>query len=110
MSSDQTLRKVLHSAYTFVRSVEVNKASAALTLDHLIQEQIDTIKQSSTRAILDAQGKSVGNRTAKLDDLDTLQQEVDAVVKAVKAAGKDAAKLRALGIFEVEPIADDGGE
>lgn len=108
MSSDQTLRKVLHSAYTFVRSVEVNKAASALTLDHLIKEQIDTIKQSSTRAILDAQGNNIGNRTAKLDDLDTLQEQVDAVVKAVKAAGKDAAKLRALGIFEVDPV--DGGE
>lgn len=108
MSSDQTLRKVLHSAYTFVRSVEVNKASSALTLDHLIKEQIDTIKKSSTRAILDAKGQSIGKRTAKLDDLDTLQQQVEAVVKAVKAAGKDASKLRALGIFEVGSV--DGGK
>jgi len=107
MSSDQTLRKVLHSAYTFVRSVEVNKASSALTLDHLIQEQIDTVKQSSTRDILDAAGKDIGKRTSKLDDLDTLQKDIEAVVKAVKKAGKDAGKLRELGIFEVEPVADD---
>jgi hypothetical protein len=107
MSADRTLRKVLHSAYTFVRSVEVNKASAALTLDHLIQEQIDSIKQSSTRAILDSAGKDIGKRTSKLDDLDTLQQDVEAVVKAVKKAGKDASKLRELGIFEVDSVADD---
>lgn|SRR5687767_9429048 len=107
MSSDRTLRKVLHSAYTFVRSVEVNKASAALTLDHLIKEQIDSIKQSSTRDILDSKGKDIGKRTSKLDDLDTLQQDVEAVVKAVKKAGKDASKLRELGIFEVDSVADD---
>lgn len=100
MSADKTLRKVLHSAYTFVRSVEVNKASAALTLDHLIQEQIDSYKQSSQRAILDAKGEDIGKRSSKLDDLDTLQKEVESVVKAVKKAGTDAEKLRALGIFE----------
>lgn len=100
MSADQTLRKVLHSAYTFIRSVEVNKASASLTLDHLIQEQIDAYKQSSKRAIIDAKGEDVGNRTSKLDDLDTLQQEVDAVVKSVKDAGSDGEKLRALGVYE----------
>lgn len=108
MSSDRTLRKVLHSAYTFIRSAEVNKASAALTLDHLIQEQIDSYKQSSERAILDAKGASIGNRSSKLDNLETLQQEVDSVVKSVKNAGSDAAKLRALGIFEID--AQDGGE
>ncbi len=102
MSADRTLRKVLHSAYTFIRSVEVNKASAALTLDHLIQEQIEMYKQSSQRAILDAKGQSVGNRSSKLDDLDTLKQEVDSVVKSVKDAGSDEEKLRALGIFETE--------
>jgi hypothetical protein len=108
MSSDKTLRRVLHSAYTFIRSVEVNKASAALTLDHLLQEQIDSYKQSSQRALLDAKGQDVGKRSSKLDDLDTLQQEVDAVVKAVDDAGKDAGKLRELGIFEVDSI--DGGQ
>ncbi len=108
MSADRTLRKVLHSAYTFIRSVEVNKASAALTLDHLIQEQIEMYKQSSQRAILDAKGQSIGNRSSKLDDLDTLKQEVDSVVKSVKDAGSDEEKLRALGIFETED--QDGDE
>lgn len=107
MSSDKTLRKVLHSSYTFVRSVEVNRATAALTLDHLIQEQINSYKQASQRSIIDAKGQSVGNRTSKLDDLDTLQQQVDSVVSSVQKAGSDAAKLREIGIFEVDP--EDGG-
>jgi hypothetical protein len=108
MSSDKTLRIVLQSAYTFIRSVEVNKATAALTLDHLIQEQIDSYKQSATRPIIDAQGQSVGNRTSRLDDLDTLQQQVDAVVQSVKQAGSDAQKLRELGVYEID--SQDGGK
>lgn len=107
MSADRTLRKVLHSAYTFVRSVEVNRASSALTLDHLIQEQIDTYKQGSKRSILDAQGEVAANRISKIDALDTLQQELDQVVSAIKAAGSDAGRLRELGIYEVD---QDAGE
>lgn len=102
MSADKTLRAVLHSAYTFVRSVEVNRASSALTLDHLIQEQIDSYKQSTQRAILDAKGQNVGNRTSKLDYLDTLQQQIDSVVSAVSDAGSDEGKLRELGVVEVD--------
>lgn len=107
MSTDN-LRKTLHSAYTFIRSVEVNKATAAFTLDHLIQEQIDSYKQGSTRPIVDAQGNSVGSRTSKLDDLDSLKNDVAAVVQAVKDAGSDAQKLRAIGVNEVD--SEGGGE
>lgn len=96
------LRGGLHSAYTFVRSVEVNKATAAITLDHLIQEQIDSYKSASTRSILDAKGASVGSRPSKLDSLESLEKEVTAIVKAAKAAGSDAQKLRAIGINEVD--------
>lgn len=96
------LRGGLHSAYTFIRSVEVNKATASLTLDHLIQEQIDSYKASTTRPILDAKGSSVGTRSSKLDALDALEKEVIAIVAAVKKAGSDAQKLRAIGINEVD--------
>lgn len=96
------LRKVLHSAYTFVRSVEVNKASASITLDHMIKEQIIRLKKGETRAILGSQGESLGNRVSFLDALDTLEKEIQDAVKAVEDAGNDSAKLRALGIFEVD--------
>ncbi len=102
MSSNNTLRKVLHSAYTFVRGVEVNKAIASLTLDHLIQEQIDSYKQSSERTIIDARGENVGSRISKLDSLDELEQELDSVVKSIQKAGTDAEKLREIGIFEAD--------
>lgn len=100
--STNNLRGGLHAAYTFVRSVEVNKASSSITLDHLIQEQIDSYKAASTRAILDAKGKSVGSKPSKLDDLDSLEKEVTTIVAAAKKAGSDAQKLRAIGINEVD--------
>ena len=93
------LRRVLHSAYSFVRSVEVNKAVGSLTLDHILQEQITKYKKSETRAILDSRGESLGNRVSYLDSLDTLQKELEDVIKSVKAAGSDQAKLQELGIF-----------
>lgn len=96
MSSD--LRTVLHSAYTFVRSIEVNKATASLTLDHLIQEQITKLKKGETTAILDSKGESLGNRIAYLDQLDALEKDLQDVVKAVKDAGTDQDKLAALGL------------
>jgi len=108
MSSDQTVRKVLHSAYTFVRSVESNKAASALTLDHLIQEQIDAYQQSGKTAILDAAGNNIGNRLSKLDQLDTLSQQIDAVVKSISDAGKDPQKLNELGVFEEGTNSPDG--
>lgn len=108
MSSDQTVRTVLHSAYTFVRSVESNKASSALTLDHLIQEQIDAYQQNGQTAILDAAGNNVGNRLSKLDQLDTLKQQLDSVVQSISNAGKDPEKLNELGIFEAGTNTPDG--
>lgn len=96
------LRRVLHSAYTFIRSVEVNKATASLTLDHLIQEQITRLKKGETTAILDSKGDSLGNRISYLDELDALEKELKDSVKAVKDAGTDADKLAALGIENID--------
>lgn len=96
------LRSTLHSAYAFIRSVEVNKATAALTLDHLLQEQIQRLKASTTRAVLDSKGENHGNRISYLDTLDALSQDIQNVVQAVNNAGSDAEKLTALGIYEVD--------
>lgn len=92
------LRKVIHSAYTFIRSQEVNKATASLTLDHLIQEQITRLKKGETRAILDSKGESMGSRVSYLDSLDALEKELKDAVKAIKDAGTDADKLAELGL------------
>ncbi|TXH11750.1 MAG: hypothetical protein E6R04_00520 [Spirochaetes bacterium] len=96
------LRRVLHSAYSLIRSVEVNKASASLTLDHMIQEQVARLKKGEERALLDSKGSSVGSRISFIDSLDALEKEVTDVVKAVKDAGTDPAKLQKLGIFETD--------
>lgn len=96
------LRSTLHSAYALVRSTEANKATAALTLDHIIQEQIDRLKRGSTRDILDPKGESLGKVASRWDQLDALEKSLDQVVKAMQDAGDDPEKLKALGIFEAD--------
>lgn len=102
------LQRVLQSAYSFVRGVEVNKATSSLTLDHMIQEQIKKLKKGESRVLLDAGGDSVGNRVSYLDTLDSLETELSNVVKAVRDAGSDPAKLQALGIFETDQAPGGG--
>ena len=94
------LRQVLHSAYTFVRSIEANKAAAAITLDHLVQEQIIALKQGEVRQITDAKGDTVGNRISRWDALDALDRQIDQAVQAIQNAGNDPDKLEAIGIIE----------
>jgi hypothetical protein len=96
----QDIRSVLADAFTFVRSVESNKALAALTLDHLIQDYIDSIKQGSTTAIIDGQGNSVGSRISRFDQLSNLLTDMQNAVQSIQQAGDDPAKLQALGLFQ----------
>lgn len=104
------LRSILHSSFAYVRGTEVNKATAALTLDHIIQEQIKTLKKGETRDILDGQGTSLEHRPSRLDRLDALEADINKVVDALVAAGDDAEKLSALGIFEADNPTKDGSE
>jgi hypothetical protein len=96
------LRQILHSAYTYVRSQEANKATAAITLDHLIQERIKSLKTKEVIQILNAKGQSVGNRTSRYDQLTDLQKSIDDVVSAIQAAGNDPVKLEQLGLLPEE--------
>jgi hypothetical protein len=100
--STNSIRQILHSAYSFIRSVESNKAIASLTLDHLIQEQIDSLKKGETRSIVDGKGESVGNRVSRWDRLDALEKDIENAVKAIKDAGGDVDKLKAIGIYEAD--------
>lgn len=103
MSKDPLqFRKTLHSVYSFVRSVEVNRATASLTLDHLIQAQMERIKGGSTRSILDSKGESLGSRVSLLDALAALEKDMTAAVEAVDKAGSDPQKLEELGIYTVD--------
>jgi siroheme synthase len=96
--SSDNLRRILHSGLSFVRGVEVNRSTSALTLDHLIDEQIRTISRGETREMVDGRGSQYGKRPSKLDALDTLEKEIKEAAKAVRDAGEDEAKLAALGL------------
>jgi hypothetical protein len=75
--------RILHSAYSFVRSREMNKAVASLTLDHLIQEHIESIQGGDTRAMVDSKGQRNNLRPTKLQELDKLENDItDFVAKA----------------------------
>lgn len=93
-----SIEELLGAAYSYIRGVEANKAISALTLDHLIQQQIDAIKGGDSRALLDSTGSSVGTRASKLDVLTSIQKSIDQLVQAVSAAGNDPTKLSDLGL------------
>lgn len=77
-------RAILHSAFAFVRSVEANRASAAITLDHVIEKQVQFLKAGTTRPIVDSQGASVGDRTSRYDELTNLKNQIDNLVSSAK--------------------------
>lgn len=97
-------RQILHSGYTLIRSIETNKAISSLTLDHLIQGHIDSLKADSVRASQNVSdsGKSLGNRISKWDRVDEIEKLFTKAVEALKDAGDNDAKLAALGIENVK--------
>jgi hypothetical protein len=66
-----TTREMLHSAYAAVRGSAMNTTVASITLDHLLQEQIDSIRGSK-------------KRVSKLGILDTIEKNIDGVVQAAR--------------------------
>lgn len=107
--SDSNFREILHSGYTFVRSIESSKAISALTLDHLIQGHIDSLKQDSTRSsqLVSDSGKSLGNRISRWDQIDEIEKLFTKAVEALKAAGDSREKLSQLGIDPDKPSKGD---
>lgn len=103
------VQRILHSAYSFIRGVESNKAAGALTLDHLLQEQIQRLKQAETRVIVDAAGQETGSRPSLWDRLDALEKDVDNVVDAIEQAGDDEDRLSVLGVQDVADDSSDTG-
>ena len=82
--SNRDGRRILHSAYTLVKSIEANRASASVTLDHVIEQQIRSLKTGETRPIVDSAGASVGNRISRYDELTNLKAQVDNLVESAK--------------------------
>lgn len=98
----ENFRQILGSGYALVRSIETNKAISALTMDHLIQAHIDSLKQNVTRAsqILDDSGKSLGDRVSRWDQIDEIEKLFTKAVQALQDAGSNSEKLASLGIVE----------
>lgn len=84
MANKRSVQELLHSAYSAVRASETTKSIAALTLDHLIEEQIASIRGGTPLNILDSAGKPVSVRVSKLAALTTIELDIDAVVKAAQ--------------------------
>jgi hypothetical protein len=98
MATPSSIQELLQAGYSFVRGVETNRAISALTLDHLIQQQIDAIQGGDSRTLLNASGNSIDVRMSKLSMLDAIEKGIDNVVQAVGDAGDDPTKLEALGL------------
>ena len=91
-AQDRDIKSLLHSAFSFVKSVEANKASAPLTLDHMLKRQITLLKAGEVRSIVSSAGKSMGDRISRYDQLKQLKAQVDAIVQSAAAmAPKDVA-------------------
>lgn len=90
----------LHAAYSAIRGREQNRALAPVTLDHLLKEHIESIQGGDSRTLLAASGTrdKGNNRISKIDALDALKSDVEAVVRAIEKAGSDTTKLRLLGL------------
>jgi hypothetical protein len=100
-SPPHSLRAVLHSAFTYVRSYEANQATANITLDHLLVEHLASLKKDETRNIVDGRGTVVGQRPSRWDRIDQLEKDVLAAVEAVAAAGEDSDQLQRIGVYEL---------
>lgn len=98
----QDIRSTLADGFTFVRSIASNQSLAGLTLDHLLQDYIDSIKKGATTTIIDGQGQSVGSRASRYDQLSDLLTNMQNAVQAMQNAGDDPAKLEALGLFQTD--------
>lgn len=80
----KSLRNTLAGGIAFVKGVEQNRATSAITLDHLLQEHVTSIREK------------------KVPQIDELESALNAAVKAVVDAGTDEAKLKELGVFEAD--------
>ncbi len=78
-------RRILHSAYTAVRSKEACTSLSSLTLDHVLQEQIARRKAKSEVTFHSSSGAVVGKRASELDRLDKLADDIQKVINALRA-------------------------
>lgn len=99
------ITRALQAAYAQLKGAEANKALVPYSLDHAIQEQIDSLKtdSSSTGAVsaVDTKystSKSKRKKPTKYERLLAVQSDLQKIVDTVKKAGDDPAKLSKLGL------------
>jgi hypothetical protein len=92
-----SVRDALFEGISFVQSVEANRSAAALTLDHAISEQIALLEGLPENGAGD-DGTAV--RESYVASLNRLEQDVVQAVSAIRSAGSDPGKLRALLLSE----------
>jgi hypothetical protein len=106
MSRD--IRNILHSAFSFVRSIEANRATAAITLDHVLAAQIQFLKKDEKRTMTDATGSSLGDRISKYDQIRLLEDEFAKTMKSLDEAEKEGFQaLMKIGIYEAEVVDEE---
>lgn len=94
-------RAELHSAYAFIRGQDVSTSISALTLDHMLQEQIDVLDKGAKRSVLIGAGDSADvDRISRWNMVDNLKTNVLKVIKDIRDAGGDKDKLADLGVVE----------
>ena len=97
----------LYSAYSFIIGVERNKALAALTLDHLLNEHIIAIEGEDPEFIMSVTGQTSEYKVSKLQRLETLKDDIDSLVSAVEEAGDDYVALAKIGLDVSEEDSED---
>jgi len=69
------IRATLANAYTFVRSVEINKTISSFTFDHYIDEAKREIKEDRILRSASDPNNGLGKRMGKLSALEKLERD-----------------------------------
>lgn len=101
-----SLRTILHSAFAYVRSQEANESTAAITLDHVIGDQIKLLKKDAKRIITDPSGDSMGERISRYDRLTALEDDLTKTIDAIKGTNGEVDDLLDLGVIEASTLQD----
>ena len=100
MSTAPDLRVTMAAAYALVKNAETNKAVAGLTIDHLIQEQLASLKSGVVdQGTVDIGGPTASSGTSKWDQLDALGNDLTQLADQLNQAGTDGGASSDMGLL-----------
>jgi hypothetical protein len=108
-NTTNNLAQVLADAMTYILSQEENNSIAAITMDSLLNDYLNSIMSSGTTSVVDPEGNTLYNRPSTYDQLTALQNSINTAVTAIQNAGTDPAKLAALGLSPSPPASATSG-